>query len=99
MLRNMFIGDPPGNHDRILDFSTAVTGTLFFVPTADLLDDPPPAPTDGPPPPVAGPPAARPPARSASVGCDRPDREPAGHLRERRRLSGRVGTVGREVIW
>ena len=24
MLRNMFIGDPPGNHDRILDFSTAV---------------------------------------------------------------------------
>ena len=26
MLRNMFIGDPPGNTDRILDFSTAVTG-------------------------------------------------------------------------
>jgi putative iron-dependent peroxidase len=44
MLRNMFIGNPPGNHDRILDFSTAVTGTLFFVPSADLLDalpDPP----------------------------------------------------------
>jgi porphyrinogen peroxidase len=41
MLRNMFIGDPPGNHDRILDFSTAVTGNLFFVPTADFLDDPP----------------------------------------------------------
>jgi porphyrinogen peroxidase len=41
MLRNMFIGDPPGNHDRILDFSTALTGTLFFVPTADFLDDPP----------------------------------------------------------
>ena len=41
MLRNMFIGDPPGNHDRILDFSTAVTGSLFFVPTADFLDDPP----------------------------------------------------------
>jgi putative iron-dependent peroxidase len=40
MLRNMFIGDPPGNHDRILDFSTAVTGGLFFVPTADFLDDP-----------------------------------------------------------
>ena len=38
MLRNMFIGDPPGNHDRILDFSTAVTGNLFFVPTVDLLD-------------------------------------------------------------
>ena len=44
MLENMFIGDPPGNHDRILDFSTAVTGTLFFVPTGDFLDDPPPAP-------------------------------------------------------
>jgi putative iron-dependent peroxidase len=41
MLTNMFIGDPPGNHDRILDFSTAVTGGLFFVPTLDLLDDPP----------------------------------------------------------
>ena len=41
MLRNMFIGSPPGNHDRILDFSTAVTGNLFFVPTADFLDDPP----------------------------------------------------------
>ncbi|WP_415954450.1 Dyp-type peroxidase [Streptomyces sp. KLOTTS4A1] len=39
MLRNMFIGDPPGNTDRILDFSTAVTGGLFFVPSADLLDD------------------------------------------------------------
>ncbi len=41
MLRNMFIGDPPGNTDRILDFSTAVTGGLFFAPTADFLDDPP----------------------------------------------------------
>jgi putative iron-dependent peroxidase len=41
MLRNMFLGDPPGNTDRILDFSTAVTGSLFFIPTADFLDDPP----------------------------------------------------------
>ena len=40
MLENMFVGKPPGNHDRILDFSTAVTGGLFFVPTADFLDDP-----------------------------------------------------------
>jgi putative iron-dependent peroxidase len=40
MLRNMFIGDPPGNHDRILDFSRAMTGNLFFVPSADFLDDP-----------------------------------------------------------
>jgi porphyrinogen peroxidase len=42
MLTNMFIGDPPGNTDRILDFSTAVTGTMFFTPTVDFLDDPPP---------------------------------------------------------
>jgi putative iron-dependent peroxidase len=41
MLTNMFIGDPPGNYDRILDFSTALTGTLFFVPSQDFLDDPP----------------------------------------------------------
>jgi len=44
MLRNMFIGDPPGNTDRILDFSTAVTGSMFFTPTVDFLDDPPPLP-------------------------------------------------------
>jgi porphyrinogen peroxidase len=44
MLTNMFIGQPPGNTDRILDFSTAVTGGLFFAPAADFLDDPPPAP-------------------------------------------------------
>jgi porphyrinogen peroxidase len=45
MLENMFIGNPPGNHDRVLDFSRAVTGTLFFVPTADFLDAPPPPPS------------------------------------------------------
>jgi porphyrinogen peroxidase len=39
MLANMFIGNPPGNYDRILDFSTAVTGGLFFAPPADFLDD------------------------------------------------------------
>ena len=44
MLRNMFIGDPPGNTDRILDFSTARTGCLFFTPTVDFLNDPPPLP-------------------------------------------------------
>ncbi|QKW25469.1 Dyp-type peroxidase [Streptomyces seoulensis] len=45
MLRNMFLGDRPGVHDRILDFSTAVTGTLFHAPSADFLDDPPAAPS------------------------------------------------------
>ncbi len=44
MLQNMFVGKPPGTYDRILDFSTAVTGNLFFVPDAGFLDDPPPAP-------------------------------------------------------
>jgi porphyrinogen peroxidase len=39
MLVNMFVGTPPGNYDRILDFSTAVTGGLFFVPSADFLED------------------------------------------------------------
>jgi len=38
MLENMFIGRPPGNYDRILDFSTAVTGNLFFIPTGSFLD-------------------------------------------------------------
>jgi putative iron-dependent peroxidase len=39
MIENMFVGKPPGNYDRLLDFSRAVTGTLFFVPTATFLED------------------------------------------------------------
>lgn len=38
MLENMFIGSPKGNTDRLLDFSTAVTGTLFFAPSYNLLN-------------------------------------------------------------
>jgi putative iron-dependent peroxidase len=38
MLENMFVGRPPGNYDRLLDFSRAVTGTLFFVPSLTFLD-------------------------------------------------------------
>ena len=38
MLENMFVGRPPGNYDRLLDFSRAITGTLFFVPSVDFLD-------------------------------------------------------------
>ena len=45
MLSNMFCGTADAGHDRILDFSTALTGNLFFVPTIDLLEDPP-APAD-----------------------------------------------------
>ena len=48
MIENMFVGRPPGNYDRLLDFSRAATGTLFFVPSASFLesvnaDDAPPA--------------------------------------------------------
>jgi len=39
MLENMFVGRPPGNYDRILDFSRAVTGNLFFAPSATFLDE------------------------------------------------------------
>jgi putative iron-dependent peroxidase len=64
MLSNMFIGNPPGNYDRILDFSTAVTGSLFFVPSADFLDDPPGPPGSS----SEAPPAAPPlPERDAPV--------------------------------
>jgi putative iron-dependent peroxidase len=38
MLENMFVGRPPGNYDRLLDFSHAVTGGLFFVPSSELLE-------------------------------------------------------------
>ncbi|GAA2074801.1 Dyp-type peroxidase [Microbacterium hatanonis] len=52
MLERMFVGDPPGLYDRILDFSEAVLGCTFFAPSADFLgglaDDPTPAPPTGP---------------------------------------------------
>jgi porphyrinogen peroxidase len=39
MLENMFVGQPAGNYDRLLDFSVAKTGTLFFVPSATFLEN------------------------------------------------------------
>jgi putative iron-dependent peroxidase len=39
MLQNMFVGKPAGNYDRLLDFSRAVTGNLFFVPSATFLEN------------------------------------------------------------
>jgi putative iron-dependent peroxidase len=39
MLQNMFIGRPPGTYDRLLDFSTAKTGSLFFAPSSSFLDN------------------------------------------------------------
>lgn len=44
MLERMFLGTDEAAYDRILDFSFAVTGTLFFTPTVDFLDDLPDAP-------------------------------------------------------
>jgi porphyrinogen peroxidase len=68
MLINMFVGRPPGNYDHILDFSRAVTGTLFFVPSATLLDSL----TAAPPAPAASTetPAAESSSSSTSPICD-----------------------------
>ncbi|MBB1627691.1 Dyp-type peroxidase [Achromobacter sp. UMC71] len=38
MLENMFVGRPAGNYDRLLDYSRAVTGGLFFAPSAEMLE-------------------------------------------------------------
>ena len=38
MLQRMFIGEPAGSYDRLLDFSTAHTGCTFFAPTRDMLE-------------------------------------------------------------
>jgi len=63
MLINMFVGRPPGNYDRLLDFSRAVTGTLFFVPSATFLDN---VPAED-----AAPSSANPPADERETGAAR----------------------------
>jgi porphyrinogen peroxidase len=79
MIENMFVGRPPGNYDRLLDFSRAVTGTLFFVPSATFLESvggdavpAPPAPASSPEPvpSMTTPPTATPsvPASDGSLG-------------------------------
>jgi putative iron-dependent peroxidase len=71
MLENMFVGQPPGNYDRLLDFSRAVTGNLFFVPSATFLDDvteDQPAVTEAPPPAAASPSPPTPSVRDGSLG-------------------------------
>ena len=37
MLQRMYVGDPPGAYDRLLDFSTPHTGTTFFAPARPTL--------------------------------------------------------------
>lgn len=69
MLENMFVGQPPGNYDRLLDVSRAVTGSLFFVPPSTFLDDVPvasPAIAGASAPPI--PPKPRPSSPSGSLG-------------------------------
>jgi porphyrinogen peroxidase len=72
MLQNMFVGRPPGNYDRILDFSRAVTGNLFFAPSATFLDevtpDAPPAAETAAPAPAAEPAQPTPPVPDGSLG-------------------------------
>ncbi|MFZ2059394.1 MAG: Dyp-type peroxidase [Candidatus Binatus sp.] len=73
MLQNMFVGLPPGNYDRILDFSRAVTGSLFFAPPTSFLDSVTPAGTAAAasaptPAPVSGQTGSSPDASSASDG-------------------------------
>ena len=63
MLANMFVGRPPGNYDRLLDYSRAVTGTLFFVPSATFLDN---VPAED-----AAPSSANPPADERETGAAR----------------------------
>ncbi|KAI1387160.1 uncharacterized protein F4822DRAFT_275538 [Hypoxylon trugodes] len=37
MLQRMFVGDPPGLHDKLLDFSIPLTGSTFFAPSSYFL--------------------------------------------------------------
>ena len=79
MLENMFVGRPPGNYDRLLDFSVAKTGNLFFVPSATFLenvgDDAPPAAELSDTPAVAAPQPA--PKRDGSLGIGSLKGDPA----------------------
>jgi len=61
MLDNMFVGAPPGNYDRLLDYSRAVTGVLCFIPSATFLENVPPGP-------ALAPDAAAPPGKAAPAG-------------------------------
>jgi porphyrinogen peroxidase len=69
MLENMFVGRPPGNYDRLLDFSRAVTGGLFFAPSADFLEDA--ADEQNPAATVTAPTASTPPAASTVTSTQR----------------------------
>ena len=82
MLENMFVGRPPGNYDRLLDFSRAVTGNLFFVPSVTFLE------AVGEEQPVAiATPVVVDPAVEGSLSTPRRERRFAGHWFPQRRNS------------
>jgi porphyrinogen peroxidase len=66
MLENMFVGRPPGNYDRLLDFSRAVSGSLFFAPSATFLENV----ADDEPAAALSPPAVAAPARPVASARD-----------------------------
>jgi len=72
MLENMFVGRPPGNYDRLLDFSRAISGNLFFAPSSTFLenlgDDEPAAAATVPPASTVAPTRSAAPARDGSLG-------------------------------
>ncbi|MGA8036845.1 MAG: Dyp-type peroxidase [Candidatus Acidiferrales bacterium] len=76
MLENMFIGRPPGNYDRLLDFSRAVTGGLFFVPSATFLDE------------VSDAPAPDPEAATETSADPAPKSEPSAWSQQNRSSDG-----------
>jgi porphyrinogen peroxidase len=91
MLENMFVGRPPGNYDRILDFSRAVTGCLFFVPSATFLDNVTDDQTDT----NEDPPAAEPPAPPAAAETSSSD--PSSSNRSVREGSLGIGSLKGDV--
>lgn len=64
MLERMYVGNADGVHDKLLDFTTPVTGTNFFAPSLEVLEG------------LADPPAAAP--VEAPAGDAAPEPKPAG---------------------
>jgi len=64
MLERMYVGDAEGVYDKLLDFTTPVTGTNFFAPSLEVLEG------------LADPPAAA--AVEAAAGDAAPEPKPAG---------------------
>lgn len=82
MLTNMFVGRPPGNYDRLLDVSQAITGSLFFVPSATFLDS-------------VGPDAA--PAATENAHADQSDDESSGACNKKTDGSLGIGSLKKEI--